>query len=40
MQTAAGLTDRCRHYIAGIRSQYHSEPLAEAPPLMPIAYVK
>jgi hypothetical protein len=40
MQTAAGLTDRCRRYIAGIRSQYHSEPLAEAPPLMPIAYVK
>jgi hypothetical protein len=40
MQTVAGLTDRCRSYIAGIRAQYHSEPLPEAPPLMPIAYVK
>jgi biotin carboxylase len=40
MQTAAGLTERCRRYIAGIRSQYHCEPLAQAPPLMPIAYVK
>ena len=40
MQTAAGLTERCRHYIEGIRAQYKSEPLPQAPPVMPIAYVK
>jgi hypothetical protein len=40
MQTAEGLTQRCRTYIAGIRSQYRSEPLPEASPPVPIAYVK
>ena len=40
MQTAEGLTERCRHYIEGIRAQYKSEPLPQAPPVMPIAYVK
>jgi biotin carboxylase len=40
MQTADGLTKRSRSYIDGIRSEYVSEPLPEAPPLMPIAYVK
>ena len=27
MQTTEGLTERCRHYIDGIRSHYKSEPL-------------
>ena len=40
MQTAEGLTQRCRRYIEGIRAQYKSEPFAAAPPVMPIAYVK
>jgi biotin carboxylase len=40
MQTAEGLTDRCRRYIDGIRAHYQSEPLPHAPPVMPIAYVK
>ena len=40
MQTAEGLTERCRHYIQGIRAAYKSEPLPQAPPVMPIAYVK
>ena len=40
MQTTEGLTERCRRYIEGIRSQYHSEPLPQAPDVMPIAYVK
>jgi biotin carboxylase len=40
MQTSEGLTERCRRYITGIRAQYHSEPLPEHPPVMPIAYVK
>jgi len=40
MQTADGLTKRSRSYIDGIRSEYVSEPLPEAPPLIPIAYVK
>jgi hypothetical protein len=40
MQTAEGLTERCRHYIDGIRAAYKSEPLPQAPPVMPIAYVK
>jgi hypothetical protein len=26
--------------IEGIRAQYKSEPLPQAPPVMPIAYVK
>ena len=40
MQTAAGLTDRCRRYIDGIRSWYVTEPIEEPPAVMPIAYVK
>ncbi|MGB6579197.1 MAG: biotin carboxylase [Streptosporangiaceae bacterium] len=40
MQTAEGLTERCRRYIDGIRAQYKSEPLPQAPAVMPIAYVK
>jgi len=40
MQTAEGLTDRCRRYIDGIRAHYQSEALPQAPPVMPIAYVK
>ena len=28
MQTADGLTQRCRRYIDGIRAQYRSEPIA------------
>ena len=40
MQTDEGLTPRCHHYIDGIRGHYDSEPLPEAPPQVPIAYVK
>jgi len=40
MQTADGLTTRCRRYIDGIRAQYISERLPEPPSVMPIAYVK
>ena len=40
MRLAEGLTERCRHYIEGIRAAYKSEPLPQAPPVMPIAYVK
>jgi hypothetical protein len=40
MQTSAGLTERARRYIAGIRNAYHGEPLPEPPVLTPIAYVK
>jgi len=40
MQTAEGLTERCRRYIDGIRGQYRCEPLPEPPTLIPIAYVK
>jgi len=40
MQTADSLTDRCRRYLHGIRAHYQSEPLPQAPPVMPIAYVK
>ena len=40
MQTADGLTEQSRRWIDGIRAQYVSEPLPEAPTLMPIAYVK
>jgi hypothetical protein len=40
MQTAEGLTGRCRSYIDGIRGQYVSEPVPEPPAVMPIAYVK
>lgn len=40
MQTAEGLTEKCRRYIEGIRGQYHTEPLPEPPDVVPIAYVK
>jgi len=40
MQTAEGLTERARHYIDGIRAQYVSEPLEEAPTVVPLSYVK
>jgi len=40
MQTADGLTQRCRDYIEGIRSHYQSESVDHAPQLQPIAYVK
>jgi biotin carboxylase len=40
MQTAEGLTERCRRYIDGIRAHYHSEPLPQTPAVVPIAYVK
>jgi biotin carboxylase len=40
MQTADGLTERCRRYIDGIRSLYVSEPVEQPPAVMPIAYVK
>jgi biotin carboxylase len=40
MQTADGLTERCRRYITGIRNHYQSEPLPAAPAVIPIAYVK
>jgi biotin carboxylase len=40
MQTAEGLTQRCRSYIEGIRAQYKSEPFDPAPAVAPIAYVK
>ena len=40
MQTADGLTDRCRRYIEGIRAHYQSEPLPQPPAVKPVAYVK
>ncbi len=40
MQTADGLTERCRRYITGIRAHYQAEPLPAAPAVKPIAYVK
>jgi biotin carboxylase len=40
MQTADGLTERCRQYITGIRSQYTSESPPETPTVIPIGYVK
>jgi biotin carboxylase len=40
MQTADGLTKRCRSYIDGIRSMYRSEPLPKPPTVVPIGYVK
>ena len=40
MQTDDGLTKRCRSYIDGVRSMYVSEPLPEAPTMIPISYVK
>ena len=40
MQTADGLTRRCRSYIEGIRSMYTSEATPEPPLVVPIGYVK
>jgi biotin carboxylase len=40
MQTAEGLTERCRRYIDGVRSEYECEPLPEPPTVIPIGYVK
>jgi biotin carboxylase len=40
MQTAEGLTDRCRRYIHGIRAHYQSEALPQPPAVKPVAYVK
>jgi len=40
MQTAGGLTKRCRAYIDGIRDEYVSESIPEPASPMPIAYVK
>src|SRR5690348_10476436 len=40
MQTADGITERCRRYITGIRSAYESERLPKAPAVVPIGYVK
>ncbi len=40
MQTADGLTKRCRSYIDGIRSLYQSEVPPEPPTVVPISYVK
>jgi len=40
MQTSDGLTQRCRRYIDGVRSQYVSEKPPETPTVVPIGYVK
>jgi biotin carboxylase len=40
MQTPDGLTQSCRQYIDGIRSQYVSEKLPETTTVVPIGYVK
>jgi biotin carboxylase len=40
MQTADGLTERGRHWIAGIRALYQSEPIKAPPTVLPIATVK
>ena len=40
MQTAEGLTLRCRQYIKGIRDLYVSEPLTRPPAFMPQEVVK
>ena len=40
MQTADGLTQRCRRYIDGIRAQYVSEPVEDAPSLTAVPSVK
>ncbi len=40
LQTADGLTRKCRTYIDAIRAQYVTEPIADPPATMPIAYVK
>jgi biotin carboxylase len=40
MQTASGLTERCRRYIDCIRSQYVSEPIEQPPSVLPPILVK
>jgi biotin carboxylase len=40
MQTADGLTERCRRYIDGIQALYFSEPVPDTPAQLPLAYVK
>lgn len=40
MHTADGLTPRCLRYIEGIRAQYRSVPVSDAPVLMPFPPVK
>jgi hypothetical protein len=40
MQTAEGLTPRCRQYIKGIRDMYVSEPLTQPPAVRPMEVVK
>jgi hypothetical protein len=40
MQTSDGLTQRCRRYIEGIRTQYVSEPVEDAPSLTAVPSVK
>jgi biotin carboxylase len=40
MQSAEGLTERARHYIAGIRRLYQSEPVEQPPVVEPLRYVK
>src|SRR6478672_5227288 len=40
MQTADGLTQRCRSYIDGIRSMYQSEALPQPPSVVPLGFVK
>ncbi|TWP33525.1 biotin carboxylase [Leekyejoonella antrihumi] len=40
MQSAEGLTAKCRTFIEAIRSRYVTEPISDAPAVMPIAYVK
>jgi len=40
MQTEGGLSERCRDYIRGIRSQYVSEPIEPPPAAVPVVTVK
>ena len=40
MQSGGGLSERCRDYIRGIRSQYVSEPIAPPPATPPVDYLK
>lgn len=40
MQTADGLTNRCRSYIDGIRGMYQTEAVDQSPPVIPSVYVK
>jgi hypothetical protein len=40
MQSAEGLTERARHYIAGIRRLYQSEPVEQPPVVERLRYVK